>query len=230
MKKVIFTPNSDLTFKSLNPPGPSRGFIPKWYKDSPKFTTGKMDFNDEGGLNKNYKMCIPFLDIMMAGYMIELPYDLLIEKIGDQISFGWSDSEPLIKTRKNLVGMPRPAGHYDQAYSWTFYWGVKTPPGYSAIITHPFNRHDLPFVTTSGIIDSDQFSQGGEIPFFLKDGFTGIIEAGTPIAQIIPFKREDWKSEAMEYDDSFFQKQLYMVRKHLFGAYKKLLWQRKSYS
>jgi hypothetical protein len=229
-KKIIFRPNSDLTFKSLNSPAPSKNFIPNWYKDSPKFSSGKMKFSEIDGLNRNYKTCIPFLDIMMAGYIIELPYDLLVEKRGSEISFGWADAESLIKPRLNLVGMPRPAGHYDQAYAWTFSWGVQTPPGYSSIITHPFNRHDLPFVTTSGIVDSDQFSQGGEIPFFLREDFEGIIQAGTPIAQIIPFKREPWESKAAPYDDSFFQKQVYSVRKHLTGAYKKYLWQRKSYS
>lgn len=229
-KKITFRPASDLVFKSLNPPSPSKNFIPNWYKDSPKFSDGKMKFSEENGLNRNYKTCIPFLDIMMAGYVIELPYDLLVEKRGSEISFGWADAESLIRRRLNLVGMPRPAGHYEQAYAWTFSWGVETPPGYSSIITHPFNRHDLPFVTTSGIVDSDQFSQGGEIPFFLREDFEGIIPAGTPIAQVIPFKREPWESSAAPYDDSFFQRQVYYVRKHLTGGYKKYLWQRKSYS
>ena len=29
---------------------------------------------------------------------------------------------------------------------------------------------------------------------YLKTGFSGIIERGTPMLQIIPFKRESWKS------------------------------------
>ena len=32
-------------------------------------------------------------------------------------------------------------------------------------------------------------------PFFIKEGFTGLIPYGTPIVQIIPFKRDDWKSK-----------------------------------
>jgi len=29
------------------------------------------------------------------------------------------------------------------------------PAGYSLLITHPFNRHDLPFVTLTGLVDAD---------------------------------------------------------------------------
>jgi hypothetical protein len=33
------------------------------------------------------------------------------------------------------------------------------------------------------------------MPFFLIIGFSGVIPAGTPYVQMIPFKREDWASE-----------------------------------
>lgn len=230
MKKIEFIPDSDHTAKALNPPAPSKGFIPQWYKDSTNYLNGNtLDYVDNIDQLKNYKLCIPFLDSMMAGYMVELPYDVYVQILGDKIHFNWPNEEKLIIPRRNLKGMPRPAGCLEQAYAWTFFWGVKTPPGYSVLVTHPFNRHDLPFITTSGIMDSDGFSQGGEIPFFLKENVDGLIPAGTPIAQIFPFKREDWKSEKREYDDSFNKKQKYQAVRHLTGAYKKLWWARKKF-
>ena len=47
----------------------------------------------------------------------------------------------------------------------------------------------------AGIIDLDEGMYNGNIPFFINGNFTGVIDQGTPIAQIIPFKREDWKIE-----------------------------------
>jgi antitoxin (DNA-binding transcriptional repressor) of toxin-antitoxin stability system len=35
----------------------------------------------------------------------------------------------------------------------------------------------------------------GSIPFYIKNGFEGVIKSGTPVAQIIPFKQENWKAE-----------------------------------
>jgi hypothetical protein len=229
VKKIEFIPNSEQTGKALPPPAPSKEFVPQWYKDSPRFTTGNDMTFGEDGPNKNYKLCVPFLDIMTAGYIIELPYDIHVTLLGDRIGFDWVDAPDMVSARRNLRGLPRPAGCYEQAYAWTFFWGVKTPPGYSALITHPFNRYELPYITTNGIIDSDNFSQGGEIPFFLKEGFSGIIPAGSPIAQVIPFKREPWKSEVKEYDDSFFQKQVYKLHRNITGAYKKSMWVKKTY-
>jgi hypothetical protein len=72
---------------------------------------------------------------------------------------------------------------------------VELPEGYSALYAHPLNRFELPFVTTSGIVDNDKDHLPGTMPFFFLKGITGILPAGTPYAQIIPFRREHWQSE-----------------------------------
>jgi hypothetical protein len=44
----------------------------------------------------------------------------------------------------------------------------------------------------AGIVDSDKYHGAGNIPFFLKEEFEGLIPKGTPYAQIIPIKRAEW--------------------------------------
>jgi hypothetical protein len=78
-------------------------------------------------------------------------------------------------------------------------------------------------------MDSDNFSLGGQIPFFLQKDFTGIIPAGTPIAQLIPIKRDSWKSEVLPHNQGFVKTQLFNVSRYLYGGYKKHLWVKKSY-
>ena len=39
------------------------------------------------------------------------------------------------------------------------FWTIETPPGYSMLITHPFNRPDLPFTTLTGLVDCDRYSE-----------------------------------------------------------------------
>jgi len=126
--------------------------------------------------------------------------------------------------------LPRPSGHSNSLYAWNIKWGVQTPSGYSSIFIHPLNRYDLPFTTTSGIMDTDTYSMGGEIPFFLKQDFEGIIPEGTPIVQIIPIKRDSWQSIRSKYDDRFVKNSLYQIGKTLYGGYKKLFWQKKHYN
>ena len=61
------------------------------------------------------------------------------------------------------------------------------------MITHPLNRNDLPFITISGIVDGNfAISADGNVPFYIKNNFEGIIPQGTPIAQLIPFYRQNW--------------------------------------
>jgi hypothetical protein len=74
-------------------------------------------------------------------------------------------------------------------------WAVKVPDGYSVLYVAPFNRYDLPIMTVSGIIDNDKVDLLGSFPFFVQQGWTGVLPAGTPYAQLLPFLREDWKSE-----------------------------------
>ena len=163
-------------------------------------------------------------------YKIDEDNEIQIEVEGWGHYISIEETEKLIEPRNNAPELPRPVGHYPEMYAWVLSWGIQTPPGYSVLVTHPFNRHDLPFITTSGIMDSDNYSQAGELPFFLNSNFEGTIPAGTPIAQILPIKRENWESEKMPYNESWSSRQLYLIKRVTYGAYKKLFWQRKSYS
>ena len=214
-----------------SPPKPSKSYVPDWYKKSKRFRSGKMEMLPEGGINKDIKLCIPFLDAMTFGYILEFPTDLLIVREGTSVGFQWNEEpHPMeIRPKDMATELPRPAGHDHDLYAWITHWGNELPPGYSALITHPLNRFDLPFTTTSGIVDADGFSAGGGIPFFLQKGFAGVIPAGTPIMQIIPFKREDWKSEAAVYDPSWPKKQLWAVQRYITGGYKKHFWVKKTF-
>jgi hypothetical protein len=230
-KKIGFMPVSNEIGMKLPPPRPARSFIPDWYRKADRFIGGKMEIRDVGGLNKDIKLCVPFLDALMGGYCIELPTSLIVKRDSRGVTFFWHEyPEPIENRPKNMaVTLPRPSGHDEDLYAWKTVWGVVTPPGYSAIYTHPMNRFDLPFITTSGIMDTDVYSGAGEIPFFLKKDFEGIIEAGTPIVQVFPFKRDAWEHEILETDNNVLEKKRYLVQRVLFDGYKKLFWQRKQF-
>lgn len=215
----------------LTPPKPARSFVPDWYRKADRFIGGSMEVREVGGINKDLKLCLPFLDALTGGYCLELNCDLLIKRDERGVAFFWHEQpEPIENRPKNMATtLPRPAGHDKDLYAWKTVWSVITPPGYSAIYTHPMNRFDLPFVTTSGIMDTDSYPAAGEVPFFLKEGFSGVIEAGTPIIQIFPFKRESWEHEIAKTDNKLLESKRYAVQKYLYGGYKKLFWNKKEF-
>jgi hypothetical protein len=238
-KKTIkfFREDALTNVEFLDKPKSSKFYIPKWYKDSELYSDEKNypHFRSNGELgiaNVGLKRCIPFLDSLTHGYMFETAMDLIVEINENGLpTISWGGTPSPITERFGKVGslIPRPSGHHNNHFAWQIPFGFKTPDGYSCLLTHPLNRFDLPFTTTSGIIDSDKYSSGGFVPFFLKNNFEGIIPAGTPYAQIVLIKRDNWKS-VMDIDLEKNTKKLrWQARSFYTGFYKNNFWQRKSF-
>jgi hypothetical protein len=213
----------------LGKPVPTKTKIPEWYKNSESTY-----ISPENEVTAGLKKCAPYLDTLVSGYVLVTPFDIFVKEKSDGfVDVSWNGPEDygdFIAERPKESGalMPRPAGHYPNHMVWAGNWGVNTPRGWSALMTHPLNRFDLPFTTTSGIIDSDKYSASGNLPFFIKEGFQGVIPAGTPFLQIIPIKRSSWK---MIYDKGLADRQIKDNDGFRDGqkSYKNTLWQRKEY-
>jgi hypothetical protein len=212
-------------------------FIPEWYKKAETHFSSEEDLAIEEGTQKTsagLKTCVPFLDAMISGYALVVPFDIYVGKTKDgDLDMKWNAPqgwENFVEERPKESGstMPRPAGHAPNHMVWSGRWGIKVPRGYSVLVTHPLNRQDLPFTTSSAIMDSDKFFGNGNIPFFIKEDFVGVIEKGTPFAQIIPIKRKRWKMIHNSALKDAIQKHGHDVRKKE-GTYKKKYWTRKEY-
>ena len=170
---------------------PTRTVVPEWYKKIPRNVIIPGDSN-----TKSAKHCIPFLDSLTVGYSICLMTDLYIQRDEQGApTLLFSEPEAGPNARHSIQTDPMPVPHGYEAYYWVWLTRqcIELPEGYSAVYTHPLNRFDLPFITVSAIIDNDFAIMGGNYPFFIKEGFEGLIPKGTPIVQVIPFLREDWE-------------------------------------
>ena len=205
--------------------------IPQWYKDQDMFKY-EDDINKDGDPRKSFKACMPFLDAITSGYIIELWTDINVKKDGKDIVVTWDNKLSPVGFRGNNVNdsLPIPIGCDPNQFVWLFPYTIKVPKGYSCLITHPLNRIDLPFLGLDAVVDNEVATLGpGNYPFFFKDGFEGIIKAGTPIMQIIPFKRESWKlTENLKLkEEVLFLKE--KTQSVLSGYYKKNIWKKKEY-
>lgn len=213
-------------------PQPSKLNVPDWYKNNPLNLEGSNTAIPNGNISHTFKRCVPFLDSLTMGYMVELWSDVIVRKKPDGLStFEWRTPRPVLEERpiETSTELPIPAGHSYQRLAWKVPYYIKTPKNYSVIITHPLNRFDLPFTTLSGVVDTNEVMYAGNIPFFIKADFEGLISKGTPIYQVIPFRREDWSSE----EDVNIVDEGHINRKRSFsvinGWYKRNVWKRKNY-
>lgn len=204
--------------------------MPKWYKDMPAFENNKFRVLDDGNANATAKLCVPFADAFAMGYIQETWTDIFIDAVDeDHVFFAYSSGPAPLEMRKPNIKVPKE--YYNIEFAWKAQWIPKVPKGYSVIYTQPFNNLDLPFMSLTGIVDSDKYYHELEAnhAFYLKKGFSGIIPVGTPMLQIIPFKRDNWKANFFSYDEK--SKLLaFFTKKYYWGGYKKLFWTKKHFN
>lgn len=230
--KISFLPASDNAYNFVPHPKPAKLYVPTWYKNIKPLKENELQFNSDTQIsNFNVKHCVPYLDALSGGYIQELWTDILVEPIGEEINFKYA-SDPAPISVRDKVSVKLEDDFYPIEFLWQRQWGVKLPKGYSALITHPLNRVELPFQTLSAIIDFDTFIHYdiGNIPFFIKKGFTGIIPVGTPMYQVIPIKRDSWESIVEKHDEILKQKLNRIIRNKFLHSYREKFWHKKSYN
>ncbi len=230
--KIEFYPSSKETELVVPPPRPSAHYIPKWYKDLPKFSEKHMIMSEHGkpeGLG--LKSCVPFIDGMINGYIQETWQDLVVEFRNNTLSVYAYQEPQMIDSRGDQYDSPIGRDYYNNEFVWQSPWIPKLPKGWSMMYVHPINHVELPFTTAAGIIDSDSFyhSPFGNFPFYIKYGFTGRIPKGTPMYQMIPIKRESWKSKNMPFNREETHKRSYVISSRIHGAYRELFHSRKEF-
>lgn len=240
--KIIFkAARSWLSAESNSAPKPMTKSIPDWYRKADRYAKDSENnfvIGEDQGKIPTWKACPAMFDIMATGYSLNTPCDIEFfeDKDTGQIKVKVHDAKyvSFVQTRYPMPQFVHPEGYYQNHFAWMGDWQIALPTGYSAIYTTPFNRHELPFLNTSGIIDLDKVHMPGSYPFFIRKGFSGIIPAGTPYVQIIPFKREDWISEIVEEPDTKKIQKEYNDNAVLYripngGVYKNKIWEPRTY-
>lgn len=232
--RMTFIPSSDETHLVVAPPKPASAYLPDWYR---KAESGlkRREFDEGGVLKRSFKTCMPFGDAMRAGYIQETWCDIHISQHQGQLAYHFPTTPSIMGHREPDPDHRVPATEacFTPAdLAWHTPWVPRAPKGWSILFCSPLNRFDLPFTVTSGIIDSDRFfhTPGGQVPFFIHRGFSGIIPKGTPMYQMIPIKREErWTSTTERPDEQAFRKRHSEIVSRFIGAYRDLFWVPKRY-
>jgi hypothetical protein len=230
--KIIFTDVQNAN-GVLEKPKPAKDYIPEWYKKSKSYNNedNKKMPSLEGIPASTVKRCMPVFDMMTAGYIMETPYDIYVHKIGTEPYFQWGANDALVFQEMGQFQKHPYAKDINYAVRILIPWSIKTPKGWSIMVIEPQHHEPSPIEVVSGIIDTDDYS----IPFnmFLKlrdPNFEGMIPAGTPFLQIIPFKREKWTSKlGGEKERNKYASDLQKFTRVFFDRYKKFWWVRKEY-
>ena len=216
---------------------PASNCLPEWYKKIPiKVYPEKPNslFGDnQVHVNMTVKSCVPFLDVMTTGYIIKTAVEVEINKTNEGIEMRWRTKDELVTTHElsQIQNVPDKPDTYRDVFKYMFPYHLETPSGYSCLITQPFNRPELPFRVYDGLVDTDNYPAPINFPFQIAHNKNAsfLVPEGTPLAQIIPFKREAWERETLPYNSDIVSEGSFAASKKAVRSYKHQFWNKKSY-
>jgi len=171
-------------------PVPAKASMPDWFRRLPAIDGANVSATNNG---LTVKRCMPFLDAMTLGFVLPLAATtrLEIKDGGKTVEAGWEFDKVMVSNHGShqIAGHPmadRPPMKFHN------YWTIMTPPGWSCLFVAPLNRPALPVDIIAGVVDTDSYHTLINFPF-LATGDDGVhtLEKGTPLVQVIPFKRAD---------------------------------------
>lgn len=234
----------EIVFKSIlkdyvPSPQPSSFYIPSQFKNLKRVNINKQDDTEL----RNVKHCMPFLDSYLTGYIIPIPVDIFIEynfnekRVDMKLSpefhsnkYSWLIKPDFHQEHQMPNDLKLHSRTIDIIFKFANPWVIETPPGYSCLFTSPFNQN-LPFKIVDGVVDTDDHNLPINFPFY----WTGPVQesfhlaAGTPMALLIPFKREKWKMKTEQMSSDEMEKRDIKYFSKLYDRYKSLFWKKKSY-
>jgi hypothetical protein len=232
MHKITFTQVGNFHIELEYHPKPSKKVLPDWYKNQKPYFSDKPKEIINGDKTSTIKKCMPVFDALTSGYVIVTHEEISIEKTTDGLvvsqasnnfSFDFHHKRQLVNLpyASNGLGVPK----------FLNPWSIKTPKGYSCLFINPVHGSNSYFNIFEGIVDTDEYVNPVNFPFILKDSnFEGIIPAGTPLVQIIPFKRDEWQMQkGDQIDQQQVVKNLSKLKTVFYEGYKKFFWSSKSF-
>jgi hypothetical protein len=228
--EIIFTNIKEISDYFI--PTPASQLIPEWYKKLESYAfQGKVPIalDSLNTTSATAKRCMPLFDSLTAGYILYTPVDVYVMQKNNAPYYSWAAGDMLGFHAVEQAG-EHPAKNGFNYPKWNNPWSIKTPKGYSILITAPMHRESV-FTILDAVVDSDTYLNSVNLPFTLNDTkYEGMIPAGTPMAQIIPFKREKWTMQiGGEKEIIEIKKSNLAIMSKFFDAYKTLFRQAKEY-
>jgi hypothetical protein len=192
-KKIKFVAITKYDSEVCMKPTPAINYLPDWWRSGTPYIkneenpTGKKLIIDNFESNASFKKCTPMLDLLGAGYIVPLWSDVFIEEFDNGVGIKWRVTKQVFDDHANQ-DVAVPEGYHKNGFKFLNRWIPQLPKGYSALIIPPVGYPNGIFRPIPAIVDYDSTPHPLFPPGFIKEGFNGILEKGTPMFQIIPFK------------------------------------------
>jgi hypothetical protein len=191
------------------PPIPVKKAVPDWYKNVPNeygpYTAEWFATQGEGqASNGTIKQCTPVLDYLTSGYLLRTQTETLVSAQDgpEEQGFFWKTASHENQSVGHHSHVQCPILIEGQRKTYIKLRGgyaIKTPPGYSCLFYQSTYSMQDKFCLLPAIVDTDTFHSEILFPgYLLKGAGNFVIEPGTPLVTVFPFKRDGWEHEVMD--------------------------------
>jgi hypothetical protein len=175
------------------------------------------------------KQCPPFLEAMTCGYIIPLAGDITftMEESG---SLSFTSKGDLVDAQHHLQVRGSPI-QKSLIVKFNNPWVVRTPAGYSTLFVSPLNQYRMPFQVLAGLVETDTYYRQVHFPSIclMRRGQSVTLKRGTPLAQAIPIRREEWQSQVLTSDLDARRRIEQEMEADRHSFYKERHWKKKNY-
>jgi hypothetical protein len=206
-------------------PNLSTKFIPSYFKNIP------IRMSDSPILSATTKKCIPFIAAMSHGFIIPLWADIYVTAKEGNLSFTsnpagnhYIDEHHRLQIGEHpLANLP----YCNLPMKFINPWIITTKSNYSCLFTNPLNHLENRFKILDGIVDTDRYYSTINFPFLWTGGDGDfLLKKGTPLVNVIPFKRENIKHTVGVIDKSKAKRTINKLATKIDDAYKTMFWHR----
>ena len=221
--KVVFSCDKHL-LGAIPSPVPAIKMAPDYFRN----VKPQIDNHPKNG---TIKRCVPFLDALSSGFIIPLWCDVYVFARGGKISIDFPPKFPQGETLGAHSEMQIPKHplsnkpYGNMPMKWFNPWVVATEPGVSCIFTSPMNHMETRFKLLDGVVDTDTYQNHVNFPFIWTGGDGEFfLSKGTPLVQVIPFRREEQRLEVLAVDNEIRSKVFATLATKLKNGYRDEFW------
>jgi hypothetical protein len=214
------------------PPIAARKVLPGWFKqmapsielppNNSRFPFGISKKLRLSNVNATIRRCPGVISYLSEGYLVPLWTDFLVQIRGETVYCAGSNelakASPHSKDMQYST-MPLPDDYLKDSVKFINPWKVRTPPGWSVLISQPFYQFENRFTAVPGVIDSDVYHHMHVNTFFRKGDTDHQLKMGMPFIHVLPFQRNVLEPEVrlMTASDKKRMKKLDFKSKRFFG-------------
>jgi hypothetical protein len=181
-------------------PQPARELTPDWFKKVPRLFPDQKPYQPGGPV----KRCPSFVDWFGTGYVFPMWCDTMLAN--SELEWAWqTSSEAFIwekHTAQQYMDFIPSSADVNVVYKAINPWQVITPKGWSCIQMPLYYEYNPEWEVLPGIIHTDTHHEINP-QVALKGSKDEIsILSGTPLFQLIPFKRESYDTEIFSYQNA----------------------------